>query len=95
MILALDLATHTGWAVASNDGKIISSGVQDFSKKRGEDNGLLFLRFLRGGYLRFGFGGILLWFRLNFTCRGGRFVGSLRVGFFFDGLFLRLKYGQV
>ena len=45
MILALDLATHTGWAVASNDGKIISSGVQDFSKKRGEDNGLLFLRF--------------------------------------------------
>jgi len=45
MILGLDLATHTGWAVASNDGKIISSGMQDFSKKRGEDNGLLFLRY--------------------------------------------------
>lgn len=44
MILGLDLATHTGWAVATEDGQIVSSGMQDFSKKRGEDNGILFLR---------------------------------------------------
>lgn len=44
-ILALDLATATGWALAEN-GRI-ESGVQDFSKKRGETNGILFLRFNR------------------------------------------------
>lgn len=44
MILGLDMATKTGWCLLEN-GKIIESGVQDFSKKRGESNGLLFLRF--------------------------------------------------
>lgn len=43
LILALDLATRTGWALI-RDGKVIESGVQDFSKRRGESNGLLFLR---------------------------------------------------
>lgn len=43
-ILALDTATKTGWALIAN-GKIVESGVQDFSKKRGESNGLMFLRF--------------------------------------------------
>ncbi len=43
-ILALDCATRTGYAFQI-DGKT-ESGVQDFSKKRGESgNGLLFLRF--------------------------------------------------
>jgi Holliday junction resolvasome RuvABC endonuclease subunit len=43
LILALDLATRTGWAIV-RDGRVIESGVQDFSKRRGESNGLLFLR---------------------------------------------------
>ncbi len=43
-ILALDTATKTGWAIC-RDGKIFESGVQDFSKKRGESNGIMFLRF--------------------------------------------------
>lgn len=42
-ILALDCATRTGWATLI-DGHI-ESGVQDFSKKRGESNGMVFLRF--------------------------------------------------
>lgn len=44
MILALDTATKTGWALMLN-GKVYESGVQDFSKRRGESNGGLFLRF--------------------------------------------------
>ena len=43
LILALDLATRTGWAIV-RDGRVIESGVQDFTKRRGESNGLLFLR---------------------------------------------------
>ena len=43
MILGLDLATKTGWALVRN-GAVIESGVQDFTKRRGEGNGLLFLR---------------------------------------------------
>ena len=42
-ILALDCASKTGWATLI-DGKI-ESGVQDFTKKRGESNGILFLKF--------------------------------------------------
>lgn len=42
-ILALDLATRTGWAIV-RDGRVIESGVQSFDKRRGESNGLLFLR---------------------------------------------------
>jgi hypothetical protein len=42
-ILALDCATHLGWATRI-DGHI-ESGVQDFSKRRGESNGMMFLRF--------------------------------------------------
>lgn len=44
MILALDTATKTGWALIK-DGSVYESGVQDFSKKRGESNGAMFLRF--------------------------------------------------
>lgn len=43
-ILALDLATKTGWAAAI-DGKHYESGVQDFSLKRGDSQGMRFLRF--------------------------------------------------
>lgn len=44
-ILALDLATKTGWAFW--DGARLESGVQDFTKQRGESNGMLFLKFNR------------------------------------------------
>jgi Holliday junction resolvasome RuvABC endonuclease subunit len=44
MILALDGATKTGWCLLK-DGKVYESGVQDFSKTRGESNGALFLKF--------------------------------------------------
>jgi len=44
-ILALDTATKTGWAFWESTEGIIESGVQDFTKRRGESNGLLFLRF--------------------------------------------------
>ena len=43
-IIGLDCASKTGFAI-SERGKIIESGVQDFTKKRGESNGLMFLRF--------------------------------------------------
>jgi Holliday junction resolvasome RuvABC endonuclease subunit len=42
-IIALDCGTHTGWATYIN-GKI-ESGMQDFTKRRGESNGILFMRF--------------------------------------------------
>ncbi len=43
-ILALDMASRTGYAVIDS-GKVIYSGVIDFTKKRGESNGILFLKF--------------------------------------------------
>jgi Holliday junction resolvasome RuvABC endonuclease subunit len=47
-ILALDTAIKTGWALFDGKtGKIIESGVQSFAKRRGESNGLVFLRFRR------------------------------------------------
>ena len=46
MILALDCATKLGFALCKR-GKIIESGTMDFSKKRGESNGAMFLRFRR------------------------------------------------
>lgn len=44
MILAIDAATKTGWALI-REGRVYESGVQDFSKRRGESNGAMFLRF--------------------------------------------------
>lgn len=44
-ILALDLATKTGWALQANDRK--ESGVQDFSVERGESAGMRFVKFNR------------------------------------------------
>ncbi len=43
-ILALDCATQTGWAVTDN-ATIIESGSQSFAKRRGESNGIMFLKF--------------------------------------------------
>lgn len=43
-ILALDLATKTGWALKDRDGRL-ASGVQTFDLKRGESKGMRFLRF--------------------------------------------------
>jgi len=44
MILGLDMATKTGLCFLEN-GKVFASGVQDFSKRRGESNGIMFMRF--------------------------------------------------
>lgn len=43
-VLALDLATKTGWALSDRNGRI-TSGVQEFDLKRGESKGMRFLRF--------------------------------------------------
>jgi len=43
-ILALDTATKSGWAIMQ-DGKVVESGTEDFTKHRGESNGMLFLKF--------------------------------------------------
>lgn len=43
-VLALDLATKTGWALLDRNGRI-ESGVQEFQLKRGESKGMRFLRF--------------------------------------------------
>lgn len=45
-ILALDLATSTGWAARDRAG-VVTSGVQVFELRRGESNGMRFLRFRR------------------------------------------------
>ena len=45
-ILALDLGTQTGWALASCDGSI-TSGSQSFKPQRFEGGGMRFLRFKR------------------------------------------------
>jgi hypothetical protein len=44
-ILALDIATKTGWAYRVN-GQIVS-GVEDFSLKRGDSPGMRYIRFSR------------------------------------------------
>jgi Holliday junction resolvasome RuvABC endonuclease subunit len=44
-VLALDLGTRTGWALA--EAGRIESGVQDFSPTRGESAGMRYLRFNR------------------------------------------------
>lgn len=43
-ILGIDSATKTGWAICDG-GEITASGVKDFTKKRGESNGILYLKF--------------------------------------------------
>lgn len=45
-ILALDLGTTTGWALAQTDAQI-SSGSQSFKPQRFEGSGMRFLRFKR------------------------------------------------
>ncbi len=44
MILALDCALRTGWCLW-DAGKVLEFGTEDFSKRRGESNGTVFLRF--------------------------------------------------
>ena len=48
-ILALDLGTQTGWALASRDGSI-TSGSQSFKPQRFEGGGMRYLRFKRWLY---------------------------------------------
>lgn len=45
-ILALDLGTHTGWALTTRDGRI-TSGTQSFKPQRFEGGGMRYLRFKR------------------------------------------------
>lgn len=45
-ILALDLGTHTGWALLHLDGTI-TSGTEHFKPQRFEGGGMRFLRFKR------------------------------------------------
>jgi hypothetical protein len=45
-LLALDLGTHTGWAVYQHDGTI-TSGTERFTPQRFEGGGMRFLRFKR------------------------------------------------
>ena len=45
-ILALDLGTHTGWALQQRDGTI-TSGTEQFSPRRFEGGGMRYLRFKR------------------------------------------------
>ena len=45
-VLALDLGTRTGWALASADGPIVS-GTESFKPQRFEGGGMRFLRFKR------------------------------------------------
>src|SRR5574343_1536847 len=72
-ILALDCATKTGWCLLDESGKIIESRVQSFEKRRGESNGLVFLRFRNwlGKLIEFRPGGaqLLVFERAHF--RGG------------------------
>lgn len=51
-ILALDLATKTGWAYGETEDShvCVHSGVQDFSLKRGESGGMRLLHFDRWIY---------------------------------------------
>ena len=43
--LALDLGTHTGWALSIDELGTIMSGTWDFSTKRHEGGGMRYLRF--------------------------------------------------
>ena len=45
-ILALDLGTHTGWALTTRDG-CITSGAEHFKPQRFEGGGMRYLRFKR------------------------------------------------
>jgi Holliday junction resolvasome RuvABC endonuclease subunit len=45
-ILALDLGTHTGWALHQPDGRTVS-GMQHFAPQRFEGGGMRYLRFKR------------------------------------------------
>ena len=45
-ILALDLGTHTGWALLQRDGTV-TSGTEYFKPQRFEGGGMRFLRFKR------------------------------------------------
>ena len=45
-ILALDLGTHTGWALSSRD-STITSGTEHFKPQRFEGGGMRYLRFKR------------------------------------------------
>lgn len=74
-VLALDLATKTGWAIKTDEG--IESGMQDFSPKRGESSGMRYLMFRR--WLQ-GMGKVdLIMYEQNFR-RGGH-ASEVAAGF--------------
>jgi len=45
-VLALDLGTHTGWALRDRDG-VVTSGTEPFKPQRFEGGGMRYLRFKR------------------------------------------------
>ncbi len=45
-LLALDLGTHTGWALRGRDGAVVS-GTENFTPRRFEGGGMRYLRFRR------------------------------------------------
>lgn len=76
-ILALDMATKTGWAMKVSYG--LESGVQDFTPKRGESSGMRYLMFRRWLY-GMSEGGIdLIVYEQNFR-RGGH-ASEVAAGF--------------
>lgn len=82
-ILALDLATKTGWAFW--DGTRIESGMQDFTKQRGESNGMLFVKFNRwlGEFSRTGNRPELIVYEQTFAAfgkGGGGFMTEISIG---------------
>jgi len=72
-ILAIDASSKTGWCLLDETGKIIESGVQSFEKRRGESNGLVFLRFRNwlGKLIEFRPGGAQLLVYERAHMRGG------------------------
>jgi hypothetical protein len=47
LILGLDCGLKTGWCLLTSNGEIYESGVQGFAKRRGESDGIVYLRFRR------------------------------------------------
>lgn len=63
MIVALDCATETGFAVMNDAGALTDGGTQEFSLQRGESSGMRFRRFnlwLRSTFPELGTGDLVL-----------------------------------
>jgi Holliday junction resolvasome RuvABC endonuclease subunit len=79
VILGLDLATRSGWCFVDS-GRVISSGVQDFSKRRGESNGIMFLRFRKWLFsiIELSYPGLIAYERAHFRGAGTEILVGLQ-----------------